>query len=404
MQHKPAPKVFRERIGNQEYELEERKLDVFEDLILWSDNPRLKAVLPTVDAPSELDLENALKASNGFNDLSRSIHDLGQMEPIYVWKPPEGNKFLVLEGATRVTILRELERARSDRPDQGKFKFAKAKVLPPNFGEEERVILLARIHVRGSGVRSWGRYIEAQFVHEAVVGRPGRAPLMSAQELAKHMLKSVSWVSRLKDAYEFAQKYVEFDDTPTAHKVALGQFSTLEEIAKSPKIGPMVKDYTNSDYDGLRSEVFNMVRNDVFKEYRDARFMREYHEDPEKWATLLAGEKHAAHDLANQLRAGSTSLKARLEALPMQIERALGRDPDALQDDDIDILRNAIRQIEAVRAPGVEQFRLRLKEATGVLEGATLKDIKSVQPSDWDDLKVALEDFELRLNKHKTWQ
>jgi hypothetical protein len=218
------------------------------------------------------------------------------------------------------------------------------------------------------------------------------------------MLKSASGVSMLKDAYEFAQKYVEFDDTDTAHGTALKEFSTLEEISKAPKIGSLVKDYDNPQWDELRADVFGMVRNEVFKEYRDARFMREYHDDPEKWALLKAGEKHSAHQLANDLRAGSTSLKVKIDALPGQIERAITRDPDALNDEDIETLRKAIRQVEVVRAPGVEQFRLRLREATAVLEGAALKDIKAVQPDDFENLKVAFEDFEVRLNKHKSWE
>jgi hypothetical protein len=403
MDHKPPPKVFRERIGNQEYDLEEHKLDVFDELTLWNQNPRLMATVGNTGSRSEAELEAALKTTNGYGDLAKSIAELGQMEPIYVWRPNEDSKYLVLEGATRVTILRELDRVRQGRPDQGKFRTVKAKVLPPTFSEEERVILLARIHVRGSGVRSWGRYIEAQFVYEAVVGKNGHRPLMTAQALATHMLKSVSWVSRLKDAYEFAQKYVEFDDTDTAHGTALKEFSTLEEISKSPKIGSLVKDYDNPQWDELRADVFGMVRNEVFKEYRDARFMREYHDDPEKWALLKAGEKHSAHQLANDLRAGSTSLKVKIDALPGQIERAITRDPDALNDEDIETLRKAIRQVEVVRAPGVEQFRLRLREATGVLESAALKDIKAVQPDDFENLKVAFEDFEVRLNKHKSW-
>lgn len=401
MDHTPAPKLFRERIGNQEYELEERKLDLFDELKLWDHNPRLMASIGSAGVRSEADLEADLKTTNGYNDLARSIADLGQMEPIYVWRPNDHGKYLVLEGATRVTILRELARARAGRPNL--ISTAKAKVLPPTFSEEERVILLARIHVRGSGVRSWGRYIEAQFVYEAVVGKEGRRPLMTAQELATHMLKSVSWVSRLKDAYEFAQKFVEFDDSDTARATALKEFSTLEEISKSPKIGSLVKDYGNAQFDELRADVFGMVRNEVFKEYRDARFMREYHDDPEKWALLKSGEKHAAHQLANDLRAGSTSLKARIDALPGQIERALGRDPEALNDEDVETLRRAVHQVETVRAPGVEQFRLRLREATTVLENASLKDIKSVHHDDFDRLKAAIEDFEQRVNKHKSW-
>jgi hypothetical protein len=71
MDHKPAPKLFRERIGNTEYELEERKLDVFEEVKLWDHNPRLMAAIGNTGGRSETQLEAALKGMNGYSDLAR---------------------------------------------------------------------------------------------------------------------------------------------------------------------------------------------------------------------------------------------------------------------------------------------------------------------------------------------
>jgi hypothetical protein len=283
------------------------------------------------------------------------------------------------------------------------YRAVKAKVLPPEFDEEDRVILLARIHVRGTGVRSWGRYIEAKFVHDAVVGRDGRKAIMSPGELARHMGKSLSWVSRLKDAYMFAQKFIEHVDSDDAQKLAMNQFSTLEEIAKSPGVGPKVKDYENAEFDGLRGEVFDMVRNEVFREYRDARFMKQYYEDSEKWAVLKQGEKGSANQLAIELKAGNSSLRARIEALPGQLERALERSSEAVDESDIETLKAAVQVAESFKNPGVEKFRLRLNEFTGVLEGASLADIKTVQSDDIARLDIALDDFRTRLAKHKSW-
>lgn len=401
---KPKAKIFREKIGNKEYELREEKLDVWNDVTLWPNNPRLLPYLADGHGvESEDGLENFLRRTNGYAPLAKSIADIGQMEPIYAWKRDDQQKYLILEGATRVTILRDLARKQIGKPSEGQHRYVSAKILPPEFSEEERVILLARIHVRGTGVRSWGRYIEAQFVHDAVVGKNGAAPLMTALELANHMGKSVSWVSRLKDAYEFAQKFIEHDDSNQAHAVALDQFSVLEEIAKSPKVGPMVKDYTNPEFDGLRTDVFNMVRNKVFKEYRDARFMKQYYEDPEKWELLKQGQENVANQLANELKAGSTSLKGKIEALPGQIERALERDSESVSDDDIDSMRKAVHIAESFRNPGVQQFRLRLRGFTEAMAGAALNDIKAVQPTDIEAFDEALTDFRHRLEKHKSW-
>ena len=42
-----------------------------------------------------------------------------------------------------------------------------------------------------------------------------------------------SWMSRLKNAYEFAQKFVDHLDAPEAQRIAAKEFSTLEEISKT---------------------------------------------------------------------------------------------------------------------------------------------------------------------------
>lgn len=403
---KPKAKVFRERIGEREYELREDKLDVFDEVRLWDGNPRLLAHLAADGgiAPSQEELENHLKGTKGYDQLAKSIADIGQMEPVYAWKRDDQAKYVIIEGSTRVTILRELARREKGKPNETRYRTVKAKILPPDFSEEERVVLLAKIHVRGTGVRSWGRHIEARFVYETVMGKDGHKAVMGVGELARHMGKSASWVSRLKDAYQFAKKFIDHIDSPDAEHLAVDNFSTLEEIAKCRDIGPKLRDYDNAAHDELRTDVFEMVRRDVFKEYRDARWMKEFHDDPEKWATLKEGEKHVASKLAAELKAGSTSLKTRLEALPGQLERALERDNEAINEDDVENLRRALVVGESVVNPGVDQFRLKLIGFTKALADASLSDIKAVQREDIIPFDEALGDFRERLEKHRAWK
>src|SRR5580704_7158296 len=107
MEHKPKPKFFREKIGFTEFELREEKLDVFDEIVLWDGNPRLQPVLNIgAGASSESELEAELRRTGGYDVLCRNIEQIGQLEPIYVWKRDEHAKYLVLEGATRATILR----------------------------------------------------------------------------------------------------------------------------------------------------------------------------------------------------------------------------------------------------------------------------------------------------------
>ncbi|HEX9250356.1 MAG TPA: hypothetical protein VF856_12695, partial [Gemmatimonadaceae bacterium] len=78
--HNPKPKVFREKIGDTEHTLREEKLDVFDDVTLWDGNPRLQPFLTDGNVVSEDQLEANLRETRGYDVLSRSIREIGQME------------------------------------------------------------------------------------------------------------------------------------------------------------------------------------------------------------------------------------------------------------------------------------------------------------------------------------
>jgi len=384
--------VFREKIGDIEWLMEEKSLDVHKDVVLWAGNPRLRAITPPGDLPDEVELEALLQTTPGYPGLARSIRELGQMEPIYAWRPNADSRWHVYEGATRVTILRDLDR--KDKAETGRFRSVRAKILPPHFGKKERAILLARIHVRGSGVRSWGRYEQAQFVFETVEGVGTEPALLSATQLAAQMGKSVPWVTRLRDAYDFAHKFVEYIDNDEGPKLAADNFSVLEEISRSPKVGPMLRDYHNREHDDLRAEVFEMVRNDVFKEYRDARFMREFYEDKDKWAQLKSGEKHIAERLAAELKANASSMKAKIASLEKQVQRALERSGSELDDMDAEILRKCSILIEDQVHEGVASFKLELRRITEALNQASKADVMTLTPGELEEFRAAHEYFQ----------
>lgn len=307
----------------------------------------------------------------------------------------------MLEGATRVTILRELDRKFTSGKKEGEFREVQAKVLPPNFTEKDVALLLAGIHVRGSGVRAWGRYIEAKFIYETVEGRPGHPPLMNAATLAENMQKSTAWVSRLKSAYEFALKFVEhIDGDPNPRKMAAEKFSTLEELSKARVIGSQLRDYENDAYDDLRSEVFDMVQNDVFKEYRDARFLKEFHEDPDAWAELKSGVKHVANKLAQQIQDKSSHPKAKILSIPQLVRRAIDRGEEGFDDEDIANLQQTIDLIEDQVHEGVHPYRLALKKATRTLNKASRADVLDLQPSEIQEFREAYEYFDGLVGQH----
>ena len=394
-----SERVLYEKIGNSEWELREVRLDIHEEVALWADNPRLQTSLME-GYSTELELEEALRESSGYDSLKKSILEIGQMHSVYVQRTTTG-KYLVLEGATRVTILRELDRKYKSGKHEGVFRHVQAKILPSNFGERDIAILLAGIHVRGSGVRAWGRYIEAKFVYETVMGRPGHPPLMNQSQLAENMGKSEPWVSRLKGAYEFALKFIDhIDGDDNLRKLAAEKFSVLEEISKARGIGPHLRDFTNSAYDDLREDVFDMVRNNAFKEYRDARFLKEFYDDTDVWTQLKSGEEHVANKLAQQVQDKHSSPKSKISAMPQMIKRAIDRGEDGFDDEDIALLQQTIDLIEDQVHDGVQPFRLALKKATRTLNKTSRADVQDLTASDIDQFEEAYEYFKGLVTRH----
>jgi hypothetical protein len=395
---KPKPRVYLERIGATEWELTEAKLDI-SDVALWSANPRLQTSMMGGVA-SELELESALRLTPGYDILRRSIDEIGQMEPVYVWRADETSKYIVFEGATRVSILRELNRKYESGPKQNKFRSVRAKILPAHFGELERAILLARIHVRGTGVRAWGRYIEAKFIFDTIEDKAGQPALMNATDMGRYMEKSLSWVTRLRDAYKFARKFVEYIDSDEAERLAGDNFSILEELSKAPVIGTQLREFDNQNLDGLRADVFEMVRNEAFKEYRDARFIKDFHDDPDKWEQLKSGEKHIASRLAMDVKTNAGSIKTKLSAVDQQVQRAIDRKEIQFDDDDVESLQRAIVRIQEQIHPGVRPFRVELMNTTKMLSEASMADVKALSPQDLSDFKEAHEYFAELVSKH----
>lgn len=396
-------RVYLEKIGNTEWSFKEKLLHIDDDVSLWQGNPRLrKAKLMAGGAATEASLEAELEKTNGFAGLKKSIDELGQMDPIYVWKPTEtSEKYLCLEGATRLTILRQLDRKYGPgTKKEGTFRYVRAKVLPSEFGERERTILLARIHVRGASVRAWGRFIEAEFVHETVMGKDGQPPLMNVAALAEQLERSNSWVMRYRDAAEFAHRFVQHVGDDDAVRLAAENFSVLEEVMKARVIGPMLREYDNPEHDELRAEVFDMVRHEVFKEYRDARFLKDFHDDPDKWEQLKSGEKHIASSLVNDVKNNLSSPKAKIAAVPVMVKRTIERGAAEFDEEDVEALQKAIDHISDRVHEGVRPFRVALKKFTKAMTEASMADAKDLSAQELADFREAREYFDGLVEKH----
>lgn len=394
-----SERIVVERIGSKEVEMREVRLDVREQVVLWSDNPRLQTA-QMEGFSTEQQLEDELRRSKGYDGLKKSIGEIGQMQPIYVKETSTG-KFLTLEGNTRVTALRELDQKHQSSKLAGKFRYVSAKIVPRTFDERDITILLAGIHVGGTGVRDWGRYIEARFVYETVMGRPPKPPVMNQTELAASVAKSLAWVTRYRSAYEFAMKFVEHvDNEDNPRRLAAEKFSVLEEISKARTIGPQLRDYSDTNQDQLREDVFEMVRNDAFKEYRDARFLKEFHEDPDAWQQLKSGEPHIANKLARQIEIKSTSPKAKISSLPQMIQRAVASGDPGFDEEDVQKLQEAVNIISDQIHDGVHPYRLAIKRAAQTFDQASRAAVMQLSEADLAELSQTYKYFVDLVNAH----
>ena len=224
--------------------------------------------------------------------------------------------------------------------------------------------------------------------------------MMNQAQMAQYMEKSESWVNRLKHAYEFALRFVEYVDEENAEQIAATKFSTLEEVSKAKIIGSQLREYTNTAYDGLRQEVFEMVRNDAFKEYRDARFLKEFHDDSDKWEQLKSGEKHIASRLAMEVKSNASSPKAKISTIPQMIRRSIERGEMEFGDEDVESLQQAIDYISDQIHEGIRPFRIALKKMTRTLSEASMADVKALALDELGEFREALDYFDGLVSKH----
>jgi hypothetical protein len=179
-------------------------------------------------------------------------------------------------------------------------------------------------------------------------------------------------------------------------------FSVLEEISKARVIGSQLKDYSNPSYDKLREEVFSMVRNHAFKEYRDARFLKEFHDDPDAWDQLKSGEEHVANKLARNIETKSSSPKVKIAGLTQVLKRAVDRGEGDFDDDDVAELQKAIDIIEDQVHDGVHPYRLAIKKAARTLNKASRADVRDLSADDLNEFKDAYAYFMGLVDAHGT--
>ena len=144
-----------------------------------------------------------------------------------------------------------------------------------------------------------------------------------------------------------------------------------------------------------------MVQKNAFKEYRDARFMKEFFTDPDAWHQLKSGEEHIAHKLAKEVENKSSSPKAKISGLPQLVKRAVERGDASFDDEDVSQLQQVIDIIEDQVHEGVHPYRLAIKKAARTLNKASRADIVDLSDGDLAEFIDAYEYFMSLVGSHR---
>jgi hypothetical protein len=133
-----------------------------------------------------------------------------------------------------------------------------------------------------------------------------------------------------------------------------------------------------------------MVHHGVFTEYRDARFMREFYEDSEKWALLKTFEPGIANRLAKEISAGTSNLGTRITNLPEAIKKTLVAKPDALNTEHLEQLHESVQTLASYLTDS-SSFRMQLTSFKKSLKKATIEDLEAITVTELDEVITSIQ-------------
>jgi len=249
----------------EEIEIDDIPID---DIILDEENPRIgywrDNILRVTDTTSQGDLELALKSGNldEYNRLKRSIEaGGGATEMIWVMKKDE--KYLCIDGNTRVIIYRDL---RDKYPKRETFKKIKARILPENIDERAREFIRLIAHLRAQN--DWQAYERARMLYMLWYQRG-----YTEEELQNTTKLSLNDIRRWREAYktmndQFLPRYAHKSD-------ALMKFSYFVEYETKKIKDGMIK------YGLEINDFCDWVGNDEITRAQDVRDLRRMFENDE---------------------------------------------------------------------------------------------------------------------------
>lgn len=249
----------------EEVEIDDIPID---DIVLDEENPRIgywrDNILRVTDTTSQGDLELALKSGNidEYNRLKRSIEAGGGATEM-IWVMKRGEKYVCIDGNTRIIIYKDL---REKYPKLETYKKIKAKILPEKIDERARNFIRLIAHLRAQN--DWQAYERARMLYILWYQKG-----YTEEELQNTTKLSLNDIRRWREAYKtmndpFLPRYAHKSD-------ALMKFSYFVEY-ETKKIKDGMKKH------GLDVKDFcDWVGNDEITRAQDVRDLKKIFENDE---------------------------------------------------------------------------------------------------------------------------
>ena len=192
------------------------------------ENPRLKYLKE--QHPEKTD-EELLFLHSDTPWLKKDIAEKGVLDQIYVRADGKGG-YLAVEGNRRTAVVKKLA---SEHPDDPRFCFIPARIMPSNTSKEQEALLMASFHVAGK--LKWDAQEKAGHVYHMlqVLGLP-------IEELSTTLHMAGPTIKRTSRSYELLEHYKRIDGQKYADDAGR-KWSFFNEMLK-------IKEFRNRDLKG----------------------------------------------------------------------------------------------------------------------------------------------------------
>ena len=188
-----------------------------EDVKFDPENPRLKYQKALHPEKSDVEL---LFLDKDTAMLKADIKEKGLLDPIYA--RADNGSFLAVEGNRRTACFKEL---RAENPEDERWEFIKARILPNETTDEQTALLMASFHIAGKV--KWDAHEKAGHIYHML-----EVLHIPENELINTLHMSASTIKRAAESYRILEKIYRTIDDGVYSAGADGKWSFFAELLK----------------------------------------------------------------------------------------------------------------------------------------------------------------------------